>query len=177
MEFNALLKHFFDVYGRRNRLFLPSLSDRISFLNLAIGDLQEAVKKPYKGKVLHVAVTRVGARIFCLAEYLRDIPLIETMARKFPADNCSYCHTYPCNCPELRPDYVLADKANGKQLRWSLGDWCAHLRGLYGDRNRQKRNRECHQPPVQGSMRVLESSDEAAAHEGNRSADGGKARA
>jgi len=52
MRLRDLFEYFYNLYGRRNRIFLPSLLDRVAFLNLAIGDLQDAIRKEENLKIL-----------------------------------------------------------------------------------------------------------------------------
>lgn len=137
MRLRDLFEHLYSLYGRRNRIFLPSLLDRVAFLNLAIGDLQDAIRKEEDLKIFEIALARVVSRVACIAEHFRDLPLIESLCQKYPAGRCSYCQESPCACPERRPGYVLADTILVDQLDWSLRDWAGHLEVLYGVRNRQ----------------------------------------
>jgi len=138
MKLKEMMKHFFLLYGRRNRIFLPSLRDRIDFLNLGIGDLEEAIRKEVSIQYFNIALARIVARIFCITEHFQELPLVEFMARKYPSRYCSYCHQFPCQCPEKRPDAKLAESISDEQLDWSLKRWSFHLAALYGDRNRAK---------------------------------------
>lgn len=138
MELRALMEHLFHLYGRRNRIFLSGLRERIDFLNLAIGDLQNAVRKEAGLFCLEVALARVVARIICIAESFYSLPLVEVLVKKYPASHCTYCGQSPCRCLERRPGYVLVSQALGEQLRWGLGQWSTHLNGLYGEKNRQR---------------------------------------
>jgi NTP pyrophosphatase (non-canonical NTP hydrolase) len=137
MSIGKWMKHLANLYGRRNRIFLPGLADRIDFLNLAIGDLQEAIRKGFSKKAIGVALARVGARIFCVAEHFWSLPLAETMSRKFPEMHCSYCKWFPCRCSENRQNYVL-ERISPVQVRWNLSKWQEHLGLLYGSKNRDK---------------------------------------
>lgn len=107
-------------------------------MNLAIGDLQEAIRKEHNREIVGVALARVVARIFCIAENFQSLPLVEMMARKFPVGRCSYCQKSPCACSERRPDARLAESIAKEQLQWTLKDWCEHFNSIYGERNRQK---------------------------------------
>lgn len=131
------MQYFFNLYGRRNRVFLPGLGERVGYLNLAICDLQEAIRKEQEKSVIGVAIARVVARIFCIAEHFWLLPLVEAMGQKYPAGCCSYCRSFPCQCKERRFDAELK-AASKEQLAWSLGQWQEHLNALYGGRNRQR---------------------------------------
>lgn len=137
MLLNKMKDHFFHLYGRRNRIFLPGLRERIDFLNLAIGDLQEAIRKEYGPKIIAVALVRIVARIFCIAEHFRTLPLVEMMTRKYPAGRCVYCQSSLCKCPERRPDASL-ELISETQTNWSLKQWQEHFDILYGERNKKK---------------------------------------
>jgi NTP pyrophosphatase (non-canonical NTP hydrolase) len=138
MTLDALMKHFFRLYGRRDSLFLPSLGKRRFLLNLTISDLQQAIRKDLEPAAIDGALARIVARIFCVAEHFWHLPLPECLIRKYPATHCSYCQQMPCTCPERRPDYQLAPEVAPQQLRWSLSKWTHHFNALYGDRNRQR---------------------------------------
>jgi len=138
LSLQDLFRHFFRIYGRRNRMFLPSLRDRIDFLNFAIGDLQEAVRKNGNAATLKIALARIAARIFCVAEHFSCLPFVAAIARKYPFEGCAYCKSLPCNCPERRPQPEISPIPLEEQLRWSLAEWCDHFRLLYGERNHER---------------------------------------
>lgn len=138
MTLTELFQHFFLLYGKRNRIFLSSLLQRIGFLNLALGDLEDAVRKGYDGKIIGIALARVFSRIACVAEQFTDLPLTRAMARKYPADCCSYCRTFPCSCAERRAQPALRVEPLEQQHLWSLRMWQDHLGALYGEKNRAR---------------------------------------
>lgn len=140
MTLRRLLKHFFLLYGRRNRIFFHGLHDRIHFLNVAIGDLQDVVRKERANQSLEVALARVVARIFCVAEHFLKLPFVEAMSLQYPSTGCGYCRDFPCSCVERRPEPKLDHRSSApnEQLDWSIGEWCAHLEALYGEKNRAK---------------------------------------
>ena len=137
MQLDEMMAHFFRLYERRNRIFLPGLSQRIGFLNLAIGDLQEAIRKEYGLEILKVALARIAARIFCVAEHFWSLPLIEAITQKYPAGHCSYCQKFPCRCPENRSNSILRPVSKD-QLNWTLKQWQEHFNALYGKKNKKK---------------------------------------
>lgn len=137
MELQEMMNHFFHLYGRRNRIFLPGLRERIDYLNLAIGDFQDAIRKRNHTSVIGIALARIGARIFCIAEHFWALPFTEIMSQKYPVAKCSYCQKHPCTCPEERPNVIL-ESASKIQLTWSLKQWQQHLNGLYGQRNKKR---------------------------------------
>ncbi|MCX6832758.1 MAG: hypothetical protein NT028_11635 [candidate division Zixibacteria bacterium] len=132
-----LMQHSFRLYGRRNRIFLPSLRSRIDFLNLAVGDLQEALRKEAGNLALRASLARVVSRIFCIAEHFLDLPLAEMVARKYLADHCAYCLTLPCSCPERRSEAHLQETPP-VEVAPSLRKICTLLERVYGARNREK---------------------------------------
>lgn len=138
MNLKEMMKHFFHLYGRRNRIFLPGLRERIDFLNLAIGDLQETIRKEAEDSILKIALARLVSRIFCIAEHFQELPLVEFMARKYPSRYCSYCQQLPCQCPEKRPEAELIVRASDEQWDWGLKRWSFHFQALYGDKNRTR---------------------------------------
>ena len=138
MKLNDAMQHFSKLYGRRNRIFLPSLRDRIDFLNLAIGDLQDAVRKGVNEQLLGVALARVISRIFCIAEHFQELDIAWAMARKYGPDFCIYCRKEACACLERRNNVKPLECAEASRLSWSLQDWCNHLKRTYGTRNKEK---------------------------------------
>ncbi|MDP2676372.1 MAG: hypothetical protein Q8O83_01670 [bacterium] len=142
MKFSELYEHFFGLYGERNRYFMPDLGDRIDFLAIAIGDLQDAIRKNAHTDLIGLALARVVSRIFCIAEYfnfytIHRLNFANALASKYP-HVCAYCKTKPCNCPGgVRPAYDL-NLSHGNQDEWALRDWCNHLNELYGANNKQK---------------------------------------
>ncbi len=144
MELNDLIWLSFRLYGARNRMYLPNIIDRIGYLNLAIGDLQDALRKQYEVHVLGAALARSVSRTFCIAEHFWNtreqpfpLPLVTALAQKYPASHCTYCHQNPCVCIERRTDATLVTPEK-EQLQWTLGEWCWHLNIVYGERNRQR---------------------------------------
>ena len=137
MELNQLMEHFRRLYGRRNRIFLQSLRDRIDFLNIGIGDLQEAVRKQMSSVTLETALARVVARIACIVEHFEGLPLRASMLKKYPLYGCSYCTHFPCSCKERRPEPTIC-LPDPKQFTWTLAQWCEHFNAVYGDRNRAR---------------------------------------
>lgn len=138
MNLKDLERHFFHLYGRRNRIFLSGLRERIDFLTLAISDLQEAIRKDHGTKILEIALARVVSRIFCISENFYSLPFMEMLIRKYPAGHCSYCHRFPCSCPESRLNPKIEEFVSVEQLNWSLTGWCQYFGTLYGERNKQK---------------------------------------
>lgn len=138
MRLSHQTHHFFLLYGKRNSVFLPGLRVRIDFLNLAIGDLQEAIRKEEGMSVISVALARVVSRIFCVVEHFRELPLAAALARKYPLEHCSYCGQYPCQCQERRSNPSLASCPSEQQLQWGIAEWALHLNELYGSRNKEK---------------------------------------
>ncbi len=138
MELRALVEHMRRLYGRRNRIFLSGLRERIDFLNLAVGDLQDAVRKDVDKDRLGIAITCVVSRIFCVVEHFYDLKFVEAMARKYPYDACSYCGCSPCACKERRGNAAMRTQSAQTQLVWSLRQWSLHFRRLYGEANHRR---------------------------------------
>lgn len=129
--------HFSELYGRRNNVWLPGRQPRIDLLSVAVGDLQDAVRKSIGGVHQDVMFARVVSRVFCIAQGINDVSVVRAMTEKYPASGCSYCHSFPCHCEEQRPDADLGWEMTGEQLGWKLGDWQKHLGNLYGEKNAQ----------------------------------------
>lgn len=138
MELQELMEHFFHLYGLRNQIFLANLRKRIDFLGLAIGDLQDAIRKEIDKKKIEIALARVVSRIFCIAGNFTKLPVVEMMASKYPLNWCSYCQSFPCECTERRPAAQLQIQPSEAQRHWNLKKWCSHLDNLYGEKNKEK---------------------------------------
>jgi NTP pyrophosphatase (non-canonical NTP hydrolase) len=131
-----LMKHSLELYGRRDRIFFPSLQSRIDLFNLAVGDLEDAIRKDADDAVLRGALARLVSRIFCISEHFSgNLPLIEMFARKYFQGRCAYCLKIPCACPEKRPEPHLHE---GVKTPVDLREACSLLRELYGTRNTAK---------------------------------------
>lgn len=137
MKLSELQAHFSFLYGRRNSVFLRSRQDRINLLGLAIGDLQEAIRKGHSSEILGIALARIVSRIFCQAENFRSFLIDRYLAQKYPSGFCSWCQKSPCQCPEKRPQAKIS-QIDPQQIAWSLSDWCLHLDQIYGQRNKEK---------------------------------------
>lgn len=134
LSLNQLAELLYRLYGRRNRHFLPDFHCRIDFLEMAVRDLQNAVRKEFGNDILSVALARIVARIFCLSDFLGRPNLGAAMSIKYPETGCAYCHGTPCICIKRRPDAILGS-SEASQLEWSLSDWQQHLDTLYGEMN------------------------------------------
>jgi len=147
MELRDLITLIFRLYGRRARVFLSGFRHRIEFLSLALADLQDVVRKDPEDKArVGGALARVLARIFLIAEHfqylsqfggIKGLPLVEALAEKYPKDRCSYCQAFPCDCGEKR-QASSTHHPDETQLHWRLREWCGHLEGLYGAKNRER---------------------------------------
>lgn len=145
MTLQELMEHSFWLYGRRLRIYLPGLRERLEGLSLSFGDLSDAIRKNNSdapNRIIGVALARVLSRVFCLAEHFKsathELPLVEALARKYPTGYCAYCLQLPCQCPEPRPAVHMEDTLSREQLRWSLREWCLHFERLYGAKNRER---------------------------------------
>lgn len=130
---------FFRQYGRRNTLYLHDPLARTALLAVAIKDLQDAIRKRVSRAKLSIALARVLARIFCVAQHYQaiDIRVVQSFANKYLAGACSYCHHKPCVCKESwRP--APEKKTCETPFSWSLARCCEELNALYGEANREK---------------------------------------
>jgi len=138
MSIRQLMDYCFRLYGRRNRLFFWGTIDRVVFLNIAVGDLQDAIRKGKSKTVIGDMLGRIVSRVFCVTEAFKSLPLVEVMARKYPLSHCTYCGRLPCRCRERRPDYKLLETAASEQMEWSLREWCSGFQALYGKQNEKR---------------------------------------
>lgn len=138
MKLQDLMIHSFRLYGRRNRIYLKGISERVSFLNCAIGDAQEAVRKEVGLDGIGSALARVVSRIFCIAEAYQQLPLVEVLSRKYPLSHCTYCGKLPCDCPEKQDDFTLLTQPFPEQKGWSLSEWCDGFARLYNEANKRR---------------------------------------
>jgi NTP pyrophosphatase (non-canonical NTP hydrolase) len=138
MILKELMQHFFILYGRRDRIYLPSLEKRINYLGSGIGDLQDAIRKEAQAMSMGDALARVVRRVFCIAEHFKDLDFIGTMTKKYPLTKCTYCGNTPCNCPSTRPKVKLEKGISSEQQQWDLSKWCKSFNILYGRKNKLK---------------------------------------
>lgn len=136
---DLLQEHFVKLYGRRNEVYLDSRVRRIDFLNIALGDLQDAIRKGSEPLHLKAMFARLPSRIFCIAHGLNNISVTCAMVEKYPKEGCAYCANFPCRCGDRRPEVTLGEwHPDSEQANWSLADWQQHLNRLYGARNKEK---------------------------------------
>lgn len=138
LRLSDLATHFQNMYGRRNADFMDGLSERVNWLSIAAGDLQNTIRKKRETQPEEVAADlgRFIGWIFCVVNHFEVMPLEEAMMKKYPASGCSYCGHRPCRCGDDRPDPDLA-RGSPEQLGWSLIRWQTHLREIYGPRHIQ----------------------------------------
>jgi NTP pyrophosphatase (non-canonical NTP hydrolase) len=141
MTFQDLICHLYQLYGRRNRIFLQNLEQRILFLNIAIGDLQKANRLNANKFILSIILARIFARAVSVSEHFKDLKFYNLMIRKYPCGSCSYCGGTICKCPnEYHLDGKLSPVSSIKseQYNWSLYTWCKHLESIYGEKNEKQ---------------------------------------
>ncbi len=61
--------------------------------------------------------------------------IIASLKQKYPESGCSYCGQKPCQCAVMRPEEKTGAKSSGVQDNWTIKDWQAHLKAVYGDVN------------------------------------------
>src|SRR5438309_1268243 len=119
LSLDELEDHFVELYGRRNNVYLPGRMPRINLLNIAIGDLQDTIRKDV-AIYLPIAFARVPSRIFCIANGINNVSIVAGMAEKYPLEACAYCGKFPCACKERRDDPKLdPSNLNPEQLTWN----------------------------------------------------------
>jgi len=131
--------YFIGLYGRRNNVYLDGRVMRINFLNIAIGDLQDAIRKDADHSTKEIMISRLVSRIFCIAHGINNISVANAMMEKYPPQGCTYCGKFPCSCGERRPEPTLAEwNPQSEQRTWSLKHWQTHLKLLYGEKNEER---------------------------------------
>lgn len=129
--------HLSRVFGRRDRLYLPSVAARADELLYAVDVIQDGVRKGVTKKQLEEALAYAVTRAFSCVDAYGDVPFVETLATKYPVTKCIYCHKRPCGCTERRERHVLV-RPNAVQCRWSLKQWCASFQATYGVKNSER---------------------------------------
>ncbi len=135
MTLKELGEHFARLYGRRSRLCIDGINERIDFLGLAVGDLQNAIRRgpdDSRGQTL----ASVIAWLFCIIEHFHNLDFLTALARKYPYEGCGYCGESRCQCDSNRQDNTLETNTS-PQLNWTLDNWCQHLNNVYGLKNRK----------------------------------------
>lgn len=142
------------IFSRRERLFFPNPSQKLTLLNVAAGDLQDLIRRQPAiigspiitdaESDIDMALRRLFVRWRMLVTHFA-VPIGHLMAEKFPTDGCGYCGQLPCVClATRRPDHRGPRSAALERLdqsSWSTSEWQAHLHRLYG------RNEMNHNPP------------------------------
>lgn len=125
------------AYGMRNGMRLTGSLARIGFLAIAAKDLQDAVRKKSEIHKIGIALARVLARVFCVADTYHDLPLAEQFAGKYLGGACSYCQHIPCTCTDEWRPASMANRVDD-QADWDLSTICQVLNRMYGKANQQK---------------------------------------
>jgi NTP pyrophosphatase (non-canonical NTP hydrolase) len=133
----AWQRHFFSQYGLRNTLFLHDPLARVALLAIAVKDLQDAIRKNAELEKVDIALARIVARIFCVAQHYQSVGIsfVERFSEKYLLGTCSYCATSPCSCKDAWRKPSRCNQAS-QQLQWSLTRCCEELETLYGTSNR-----------------------------------------
>ncbi len=135
MKLDDLMAHLYRIYGRRNSIYLPSISERIAFLSLGIRNLEDAVENK---KDCTYQLASVFGRICCVAENFPNMLISEALAQKYPLKGCSYCGKFPCGCDTaVRKESKLIPIAD-EQKTWSLNQFQVHLNDMYGEANKKR---------------------------------------
>ena len=130
-------KLFQSIFRRNNSIFFSGLGDRIDFLSIVIGDLQDVVRKGRNPVVIKIALARVVSFSFCVADNFPSLWIADAMSLKYPL-SCGYCHHKPCTCDPKERLAHTARRVDPAQLLWTIRDWQAHLNSLYGGINESK---------------------------------------
>ncbi|MFA5270382.1 MAG: hypothetical protein WC400_02120 [Patescibacteria group bacterium] len=135
MTLAQLMRHFFALYGPRNRVFLDSWVQRTAFLGVAVTDLSRGLRRGIDHDLQIVGTVRIVSRVFCVAEHFGEhLPFLEVLCSKY-SSVCSYCAHSPCVCKATRSDAQLATMISIAQFNWSLAEWSKHFAQLYGTAN------------------------------------------
>ena len=134
---------FWHRYNRRNLWANASIRKRVILLQVAVRQVQEAVRqdRPISEVQLHSA--HVFAWLMSIVNYVgnkfyhRDLSVF--MAMKYPGDSCTYCGSEPCVCLiGVRPPFQIRSEWTPEQTGRSLGAYQAQLEAIYGPRNKKE---------------------------------------
>lgn len=134
-QLSVMLKN---IYDRSNRVFISNLVERINFLNLAVGHLQDTVRKHSDDRdAVSLALARVMAWTFCVVHNFDDLDMAKALSSKFP-NTCGYCKHIPCDCdPKNRKVHKITEPS-AEQIAWGIAEWQNHFDKLYGPANRRR---------------------------------------
>jgi hypothetical protein len=135
---DQLQGHYRFLYGKRYGIYLDGRSTKRDFVNLALNDFSDGVRKRASRKDKSRLLSRVMSRTFVVADGMNGLSVAQALSEKYPLEGCAYCQHIPCTCEERRSDPVAA-QVNAKQMSWSLKDWQSHLNALYGANNKRRR--------------------------------------
>jgi NTP pyrophosphatase (non-canonical NTP hydrolase) len=139
MTIDGLMEFFCGLYGRRSRLFINGVTERISYLGFSIGQLQDILRKNDDDKKrIEGALADVVSWIFCVIEHFKGLPVANMMSQKYSSNGCTYCWNSPCTCSSQKRNENTLAKINYHQIEWSLNQWRHHLSSVYGRANRER---------------------------------------
>lgn len=142
LQSNASLKEvleFSDGLTReRNERNFHTLADRVDHLALGGGELLKSVHVG-DTNILPSVSAKITLRIFTVLQGLNATEdFIRTLMEKFPESGCSYCGNKPCSCSTDRPEAKATVSPSEAQHEWSLAQWQALLKEMYGNSNKSK---------------------------------------
>lgn len=122
----------------RNERNFHTVADRVDHLALGGGELLKSVHVG-DTDILPSVSAKITLRIFTALQGLGAMEtFIDTLMGKFPERGCSYCGNKPCSCAVDRPQAKASVLPSDAQRDWSLSEWQAHLKNVYGASNMEK---------------------------------------
>lgn len=125
------------LYGTRNAMYLRG-EYRSLFLDDAVKKFAKAIRNHEENaEVLSNLLASVLARLLSFADSFIDLPLVESLSRKYGGPACGYCNRYPCRCGTDRKGSLIASAVTEKNLKRSIKDWIRAIDETYGKQNRE----------------------------------------
>lgn len=130
-------QHLYNIYNRRDSVWLPGRDIRYDLFQVAHRDLTESVRKNVKERQPEM-LARTASRVFCIARAIEGVSLTKGLFEKY-SGSCSYCGLYPCQCREKRPQSNSKEwNPESPEASWSIREWQQHLDQMYGEKNKQR---------------------------------------
>ena len=120
------LDHLRSTYRHRNDVFNPNFDRRLLQLARAVGNVQDAIRRP-ANRPVGAALASVFGWTACVIDHFYKLPILPAIRFKWAGKVCSYCGQLPCVCTVARStnsndEDVLIVKLLNQNSIWGAED-------------------------------------------------------
>lgn len=140
MNLKQIIDSINELYGPRNRLYMDDAM-RVFVLHNKLMEFGREIRASAPNMdVLAVRLASVFSATVASADRFGNLPLVESLCRKYPAGICIYCRSLgKCTCPKNRDRVTPTLSApNPLQTQLTISGCIDSIDSLYGDKNRER---------------------------------------